>query len=183
MLTVHGTSSRPESLASGADAPSVPRVPSSRLRARRRWVAWTGTTLILSSLLVFLFVIWRRDNTTREDRVRAMQPLVTALQARVGELGRLPASVPEMQNVVGLRYASAQERFYAQHTDTPVLIASGLEGHLILGGDGAAVIVYEAGTLRAMWMSQRELDRKLEAQREALRAFERDLRETVPDLP
>jgi hypothetical protein len=157
------------------------RVLASRVRARRRWVIQTGLFLMATALLLVLLVVWRRDSLSIATLLYTYEAPAAALQGRLDELGTLPAAVPDPHGEIIASYAGDAERFYAAHIDDPVIIAISRPVRLKLREDGRAVILHEGGKLRIEWMPTSRIGEAMQAQLDAMRAFEQQRQ--PPQLP
>jgi hypothetical protein len=158
------------------------RVSASRVRARRQWILRTGLLLGLTGLSLTLLVLWRRDPDTVALLTRANQKCATAIQAHLDSTGLLPASLPDAENSY-CYYASYANRFYAQRTSRPVIIAATAPISLILHSDGRCVIIFERGRVRSEWMTAVQFSDAYQAQIQDQARFEHDQRDRIPKLP
>ncbi|MHC4441052.1 MAG: hypothetical protein ACYTF1_03880 [Planctomycetota bacterium] len=159
------------------------QVSASKARARRRWVIRSTVTLILTAAVLFLFIIWRRDQMTIEVGLRKFNDPVKALQNKIDSLKMLPALLPEMSNLQGAYYALADERRFAMNTSEPTIIAFGQPTHLFLGQDGLCVIIYHQGKVSAKWMNVTEFFQEQKKQKRKIKAFEKEFFSKPPELP
>jgi len=159
------------------------RISDNRAIARRRWVFRMGFMLALAAAFLCFFVAWRRDEMTVKDQLDALADTVALLQNRVDEVGRLPAKAPRPARRALEHYALDADRYYARHATKAVIIAKSHPIPLLLGEDGQAVIVYEAGKVKAKWITVTEFQKAWRQQLEDIRAFEAQRREKPLVLP
>ncbi len=158
------------------------RVEESRARARRRWIFRTSAFLFLTSILLVLLVLWRRDSMQVQVATSSMYRPCKAIQARVNELGVLPAVVEEDLGR-GVLYAGDTERFYAVNAGRPAIVAAGPIIDLILHRNGRCVILYDQGRLSVRWMTTPEYAQAVERQRHDMQAFYDARRARPPQVP
>jgi hypothetical protein len=178
-----------DSYSSNYSSPSIARLVEQQVRARRRWVFRSLALLTLTSVGLFLTVIWQRDRLDAENAVQRMgrsgdvtRP-VGQLEAAIKNLGLLPAVLPQQEESGRFTYASYQERFFAIRTGGPAIIAASTEVRLILRPNGRAVIVYDHGKVRSEWLTSSEFNRKVNEQNDRIAAFETELRARPLELP
>ena len=154
----------------------------SRARARRHWVARTGLILGATGLLLMALVTWRRDAESVALSMRITQRGVTALQAHLDATGLLPSELPSVDPTRYV-YATYADRFYAQRTSRPVIIAASAPLSLILRSNGRCVIIYENGKVHAEWLTLAQFGNAFDAQLADAAAFERQRQGRIPQLP
>lgn len=162
------------------------RAVQSKARARQRQLLRTLLALTVTAIGLFAVVTWQRDSINLEIREKLMQPPMLELQARLDELGFLPASPPAVgpdEESPLASYAGYSERFYAVRTGGPAIIAVSHPLTLILRSNGRYVIVYQDGKLHTEWMTERELRTAMAEQLERIKQFEAELHSRPPDLP
>jgi len=151
-----------------------------KAKARRRWIIRSALTLTLTAVLLWGLVIWRRDKSTVDINLRKVNDSVAVLQERVTNLGMLPASAPELND---LTYASYSERYYAKQSSEPVIIAFTKEIPLILRKSGRCVVFYDQGKLNTKWMSVSDFQLTWRKQEDKMRAFDQKRFSEKPDIP
>ena len=124
----------------------------SRAQARRRWAVRTGLLLGITSVLLIILVLWRRDVVAMQDTARTAGRSCEALQAGLDSSGLLPVALPAF-TPREYAYLSYADRFYAQHTSRPTIIAASPEVTLKLRPNGRSVIVYQSGKVHVEWMT------------------------------
>jgi len=134
--------------------------------------------------VVLCFVVaWRRDAMTVQSQLRALSGVVDALQATVDRVGRLPAEVPTPTRTRFTYYLSDADRFYAMHTDKPVIVATMPPVSLLMGERGQAVVIYHDGRVRAEWMTESQYEKAKRRQERDIEAFEEQRRNQPLILP
>jgi hypothetical protein len=159
------------------------RVSDNRALARRRWVFRMASFVSITAVILCFIVAWRRDAMVVDIHVRELSKPVESLQATFAEIGRLPAEVPELRNMRLAYYASDAERYYALHTDEPVILAALPTTSLLIWEDGRAIILYHQGEFRAEWMPGSTYGPKRWQQEQAVETFQRERSEQPIILP
>jgi len=165
------------------EASPGPQVPAYKVRTQRLWVFRTVLILSLFAVLICYIVMWRRDKLTMSSQLRSLAEPVAALQAQVAELGRLPASKPELSGQTLAFYASDADRFYASQVTEPVIIATTHPVHLLLTEDGRGVIIYQQGKIETKWMTASEYEKAWGSQEAKIEAFEQQRKLRPLNLP
>jgi hypothetical protein len=137
--------------------------------------------LCLTAVVLCLFVIWGRDQSTASAILKLLEPAVKDLGERRNALGVLPASLPQLG--IKVPYASNAERFYAMNSKEPVIIAYTAPVNQLLRQNGRGIIIYQNGKVWSEWISEGEFLRRLHAQQRSMEAFEASVRSRPPELP
>lgn len=155
----------------------------SRRAARRKWIARASLSLSLTSIVLVCLVVLRRDKMTIDECMRLTHRSAVALQAQLESLGQLPACLPESSTAAGLQYADDLARHYALQTGEKIIVASSPTIPLILHDSGRCVILVEDGQVHQEWWSVTEFHKRKNAQDARARAWDRQRRIPLPDLP
>lgn len=158
-------------------------IAASRIQARRRWVFRTALLLSVSAMALCLLVAVRRDQMTKFEQMRSIEPVVAALQTQVTRLGQLPATLPDMPSRAQLSYAPEVVRDYAKATSEPVIVACTARQSLVVLKDGNCVVLLEDGELRAEWWDRLDFVAAWTAQTSRVDAWEEARRQSLPNLP
>jgi len=156
------------------------RISASKTRARKRWIIRTGLLLIITFVLLFVVVTWRRDQMNVEISLRTLDEPMAALQAKINELGRLPKYVPGFESAY---YATDAERHFAMSSAEPTIIYVTPKTELILHQDGRGVIIYQQGKLIPKWMSSSEFFSAWNHQQQSMKKFEKERFSKPPVIP
>lgn len=154
-----------------------------RSKTRRRFIFRAVASLSLSAVVLVLLVCMRRDRLTISDNVRSLERPVAALQAQIDSLGQLPSTIPAVPDRLGLAYANDTVREYAREATGPVLIGNAATQPLILGDDGHAVLIYEAGKVRCEWWARSRFVNEWLAQSARIREWDLHRQAAPPQLP
>lgn len=180
MLTVLGLQATTPGRIKQTAPPLEQRLRASRARARRRWAIRTALALLLGGISLCVLLAWQRDEANVTKLLTRLQTQVAALQARTDQLGLLPYTVPELAGYVYAR----EVREFAQNTTGPVIIAFNSQPvRLFLQRDGRAVVVIEAGKLRAEWMTENQFQTRWFKQGQEVAEFDRQRHARPPELP
>lgn len=159
------------------------RAVESKVRARHQHIIRTALLLFGSAVVICILLMWRTDVQRRRAALAAFDAPVNALQARIEELGFLPATMEESK-LHGLQYYSqAPDRYYAMHSGKPSIVGISDKVSLLIHPSGRFVVFYQRGRLHTEWMSSSQYEAAMKLQSEDIRAFEQSQRSRPPELP
>lgn len=154
-----------------------------QMQSRKQWVFRMVAVLTVIAVCLCFLVMLRRDQLTVTLQVHELEKPVAALQARIDELGRLPAYVSELDKSKLGFYVSDSDRDYAIQASGQVIIAAKLPIELLLSENGRAVVIYENGKVKATWMTVSQYDEASAGQEVAVKEFEKQRKLRLPVLP
>ena len=155
-----------------ADHRTIPRHGPAQ-QAHRRWVFRSTVLLALTAAGICFFVAWRRDDLTISARLDLLARPVAELQEQVNKLGRLPAEPPTLDRESLNYYASDADRYFAAHTQEPLIIGTTTSSQMLFKSDGRAVIIFERGKVRAQWMTDSAYQAAWDDQEQRIAEFEK----------
>ncbi len=135
-----------------------------------RNIRLTGIFLIVSAFVFCMLVVRQRDATRRELNLKWAENIQVQLQKILDERKFLPRSLPTDLDVnpetLKIPYPSPDAVSRLEIQDQPfVLIAGPPKGLIMPGGDGCAVVLFDAGRVSAEWMTITEVEAALERRR------------------
>jgi len=160
------------------------RVVESKVHARRQRIIRSALLLLTTSAMLCGFVTWRRDCFRIDLSLQSIErgPMI-ALQKKIDELGQIPAVVPGLEESLIESYAGTADRFYAMNSSKPTIVGVSSLIPVFMGQDGRCVIIYDQGKVYTEWMPRRKFEAAMQAQWDAIKAFEQQRRNHPPELP
>ncbi len=144
-----------------------------RARVRRR--VWP---LPVAAFALCALVIWQRDARQIDWALAGIERFIPPLEAHLTQNGTLPIEYPDAESLAdddrGFTYADPEIIRWAATADRPVIIAFTRGTGLIVRPNGHAVIIYDNGGLRAVWVTNTELGKRRDAQRDLARSTSGD---------
>ena len=164
--------------------PKVPGGRRTRLRIIRR-----ASGLILIGILLCLIVVHQRDVIVTRNVRKNVVAVAELLQEHYDKTSQIPWRIPEPDlpgNLVKagkLVYAGDDDLFYAGSITEPVIVARSDEFDLLLEENCRGVVIKEGDTFVAEVLSRTECNRRLAAQKKAVREQVPKKRAAPPPLP
>jgi hypothetical protein len=154
---------------------------------RLRLLRSSLTMLGVSFGLIFV-ILMLRDLSRREQRVTEAERCRDWLQSQLTQLERLPAKLGVGQGPNAdfspnfFHYVDDATRFYAGTATEPVILVRSPTVHQWLAANGRALVVTEAGQLRAEWVTESEYQHRQAAQdARVAAALKTDTKEPKPN--